>query len=373
MCAHRANRRDFLQGRAAVDSLAELAQRALDREHESDLATAPYRLHLARRAMACEFEIILNAGVHADAAELAVAALDRIDELEAQLTVYRDTSELAAINRQATQGPVAVEARLFELLELAVRLSAETGGAFDVTAGPLTKAWGFFSRRGAVPETADLERALASVGSQYLKLDSQQRTIQFERPDMDINLGAIGKGYALDRAAELLDAAGLTSYLLHGGQSSVLARGGQAGDGNASGAWTIGLGDPTRPGRQLARIDLVNQSLATSGSRMQSFRAGGQRYGHILDPRTGQPALGVLTATVIAPSAAIADAVSTAFFVMGVDGATEFCRSHAEIGAVLVTAGGRGKRDVHILGLANSQVRLASHDAANQTTQHADD
>lgn len=316
--------------------------------------------------MACEFEVILNAGIHSDAADLAVAALDRVDELEAQLTIYRDTSELAAINRQAATGPVAVEPRLFELFQLASRLNAETSGAFDVTAGPLTKAWGFFTRRGAVPDAATLERALASVGSQYLKLDEQQGTIEFARPDMELNLGAIGKGYALDRAAELLDAAGVTSYLLHGGQSSVLARGGQAGEGEATRHWTVGLGDPARPGRRLALIDLENQALATSGSRVQSFREGGRRYGHILDPRTGQPAQGgVLSSTVIAPSAAVADAVSTALFILGVEGASEFCQSHAEIGAVLVTPGKAARYEVHRFGIAETQVRLAPDGDAN--------
>lgn len=360
MGAQRATRREFIQGRAAVDSLAEFAQQALPDEANTtpkDESPGLYRLHLTRRAMACEFEVILNAGEHAGAGELAVEALDLVDRLEDQLTVYRDTSELVAINRRAADEPVPVERRLFGLLEVAVRLHAETNGAFDITAGPLTKAWGFFSRRGARPVEAEIQGALSAVGSQYLRLDPASETVQFARPGMELNLGAIGKGYALDRCSELLDSASLTSYLIHGGQSSVLARGGQSGDA-ATGNWTIGLGNPAHPGRQLAEIDLFNQALATSGSRVQSFRQDGRRYGHILDPRTGEPAEGMLTATVIAPSAAIADALSTAFFVLGVRRSAAYCRSHPEVGAVLVTLHPGGQCETHLLGLATRQVRL---------------
>jgi len=362
MCAHRATRREFIQGRAAVDSLAELAQHAVPSElgaAPDAEASGPYRLHLNRRAMACEFEVIINAGEHAGASELAVEALDLVDRLEAQLTVYRDTSELLTINRRAAGEPVPVETRLFALLELASRLHAETSGAFDITAGPLTKAWGFFSRRGARPDEPEIQRALAAVGSKYLLLDPSSETVQFARPGMELNLGAIGKGYALDRCAELLDGAGLNSYLVHGGQSSVLARGSQSGEGT-TGNWTIGLGNPAHPSRQLAEIDLFNQALATSGSRVQSFRQDGRRYGHILDPRTGEPAEGMLTATVIAPLAAAADALSTAFFVLGVDRSVGFCQSHPEIGAVLVTLSRGNQSETHLLGRAAQQVRLLS-------------
>jgi thiamine biosynthesis lipoprotein len=362
MGAHRATRREFIQGRAAVDSLAELAQQALpdDLGPASDANVAgPYRLHLTRRAMACEFEIILNAGEHAGASELAVEALDLVDQLEAQLTVYRDTSELVAINRRAADEPVPVESRLFKLLEMATRLYVETKGAFDITAGPLTKAWGFFSRRGARPVEPEIQRALATVGSQYLRLDPSSETVQFARPGMEINLGAIGKGYALDRCSEFLDGAGLNSYLIHGGQSSVLARGSQSGEGTA-GNWKIGLGNPAHPGQQLAEIELFNQALATSGSRVQSFRQDGRRYGHILDPRTGAPAEGMLTTTVIAPLAAVADALSTAFYVLGVNQSVDYCQCHPEIGAVLVTLGRGGQAETHLLGLATQQVRLLS-------------
>lgn len=360
MGAHRATRREFIQGRAAVEGLAELAQRALpDEADATPTVESPglYRLHLTRRAMACEFEVILNAGEHAGASELAVAALDLVDRLEEQLTVYRDTSELVAINRRAANEPVPVEKRLFGLLELAVRLHTETNGAFDITAGPLTKAWGFFSRRGARPDQPEIQRALSAVGSQYLRLDPSSEMVQFTTPGMELNLGAIGKGYALDRCSELLDGAGLSSYLIHGGQSSVLARGSQSGN-SGTGNWTIGLGNPAHPGRQLAEIDLFNQALATSGSRVQSFRQDGRRYGHILDPRTGEPAEGMITATVIAPSGAMADALSTAFFVLGAERSAAYCRSHPEVGAVLVNLGHVGQCETHLLGLATRQVRL---------------
>jgi thiamine biosynthesis lipoprotein len=153
-----------------------------------------------------------------------------------------------------------------------------------------------------------------------------------------MNLGAIGKGYALDRAAEVLQDAGVEDFLLHGGRSSVLARGSNAAAELGAGGWTVSLEDPLRPGRTLAEFTLRNAALGTSGTAAQFFRHGGRRYGHILDPRCGQPAEGMFSATVVAPTAAEADALSTAFYVLGPDRTAEYCGRHPGIAALLVAA-----------------------------------
>ncbi len=303
-------------------------------------------LHARRRVMACDFEVqYLHDDCQADGnsdTEAVVAALDLVDELEDQITLFRDHSEVTAINRQAASKAVEVEPRLFDLLKLAERLYQETGGAFDITSGPLSRAWGFLQRDGQLPTDAQISEACNLVGFDQVLLESNRQTIRFANAGMEINLHAIGKGYALDRAAQLLEEQGLSNFLWHGGRSSVLARGNQrAGNACRSRAssksgWTIGLPHPLQPEQRLAEIHLHDMALSTAGSATQFFEHNGKSYGHLFDPRTGWPATGVYTATVIAPTAAEADALSTAFYIMGPREARDYCESHSDVKAILV-------------------------------------
>ena len=227
--------------------------------------TSAFVVSVRRRAMACEFEVQLAAARDDDSMEHVFAGLDLVEALESQLTVYRDDSEIADINRRAAVEPVPVEPRLFALLQEAARLHAETGGALDITSGPLSEAWGFSRREGRVPSDVEVAAARKLVGVQYVVLDETQQTIAFRRPGMAINLNSLGKGYALDRMAELLHEHFVDDYLLHGGKSSVLARGDQPG-GLMSG-WTIGVRHPLRPGERLAEIRLAQRVTFHIGFR----------------------------------------------------------------------------------------------------------
>jgi len=359
----RSNRRDFLRGKSAADAVADAADRLLEAtggpaEPLPELPSDVYLLQIARRAMACQFEIYLTAKQYEHGSEVALEALDLVEQLEDQMTVYRGHSEISQINRTAAAGPVNVEARLFELLRLAVEIHAETGGAYDITSGPLSQVWGFTRRAGAIPDAADLRRALERVGSQHLELAAEDRTIRFLKPEMELNLGSIGKGYALDRVGELLSAAGIEDVLVHGGHSSVLARGSHGATPGQG--WSVGVRNPLRLDHYLGEIRLRDRALATSGSGTQFFIHEGQRYGHILDPRTGWPAQEVLTSTVIAPTAALAEALSTAFYVLGSKQAEVYCQQHAEISAILVCPPDRqldkrsGTAQVHTFGMSQS-------------------
>jgi thiamine biosynthesis lipoprotein len=166
---------------------------------------------------------------------------------------------------------------------------------------------------------------------------------------MELNLGAVGKGHALDRAATRLAEAGLENFLLHGGRSSVLARGRRNADEQG---WRVGIVHPLRADVRLAEVRLADRGLGTSGSGTQYFRHRGKRYGHILDPRTGRPAEGVLSATVLAPTAAEADALSTAVYVLGVERGLAFCATRPELAAAIVAPGARGDVEVHTVGFA---------------------
>jgi FAD:protein FMN transferase len=227
---------------------------------------------------------------------------------------------------------VPVEPHLFALFQRAAQWHRETGGALDITSGPLSDVWGFSKRAGRWPDDDELAAALARVGMDRVVLDDTNCTILFRCPGVSVNLNCIGKGYALDRMADLMAERGLEGFLLHGGRSSVLAHG-NAPDVEG---WTIGLRHPLRTAERLAEFCLRNQALATSGSGTQYFSHNGRRYGHLLDPHTGLPAEGVFTATAIAPTAAEADALSTAFYIMGPTATGEYCANHPEVAAALV-------------------------------------
>jgi thiamine biosynthesis lipoprotein len=286
-------------------------------------------------------------------------ALDQVEQLEDQLSVFRPQSELSQINAAAAQRAVEVEPRLFALLQLAMQVSRETGGAYDITAGPLWEAWGFARRAGAVPEKERLDEARSLVGGDLVELDAASRTVRFLKPGVRLNLGSVGKGFAVDRCGETLLRRGIEDFLVHGGNSSVLAHGSSTPPGDSSSArtagWIVGLRDPLRPQQRLRELRLKHRALGTSGAQFQSFRHRGRRYGHILDPRTGWPAEGVLSATAIAPSAALADILSTAFYVLGPEAAVAYCGKHQEIAAILLCPASRGGgMEVHSAGLDDS-------------------
>ncbi len=285
------------------------------------------------------------------AVPLATKALDLIGELEGQMTVYREDSEVSLLNAAAGSGPVAVEAGLFGLLELAKAVHDATGGAYDVTTGALSVAWGFFQGPRRVPDSRALDEARARTGQHHLTLVAAARTVAADRPGPRIDLGSIGKGYALDRAAGLIrEHWWPTPALLHGGQSSVYALGSPPGE--PGGCWEVALRNPERPSEPLGTIGLRNRGLGTSGSSFRRFEAGGRVYGHILDPRTGAPADGPLSVSVLAPTAAEADALSTAFYLLGVEGAAKIVAVRPEIGAIFVLKGeGDAPPEVRTLGL----------------------
>jgi len=218
----------------------------------------------------------------------------------------------------------------------------ETEGAFDIATGAIIKAWGFFKREGRVPSPTERIEAMNRTGFRHVILSPETRTVKYRVPGLEINLGAVGKGYALDRAAHLLRTEwGVTTALLHGGGSSVYAIGGPPGDGRG---WQIKLRHPTDTHASLGSVYLRNRGLGTSAATFQFFEYKGQRLGHLLDPRTGWPAQGVQSASVTASTAAEADAMSTAVFVLGVAGTEKLLRLKPGLGVVMLpdlTGGGR--------------------------------
>lgn len=289
-------------------------------------------LHAEHAAMACPFGFELW-GPDADHLRAVVEeATEELDRLEQQLSAYVPTSDICWLNAVAAEAPARVEPELFDLLTLAARLHQETDGAFDVTAGPLIRCWGFFQREGAVPDSEALARARETVGMQHVFLDPVERTVHFDRPGVEINLGAIGKGYALRRLGELIQRYEVEAALLHSGASTIAAFG-ERPDGEP---WRLGLMDPSHGEQRFGSVAMREGALSTSGQFEQSFLHDGRRFGHILDARTGEPARGVACVWVRAPDSAEADALSTALFVLGPEGARRYCEEHPAVTAYLL-------------------------------------
>jgi thiamine biosynthesis lipoprotein len=283
--------------------------------------------------MACPFGLELWGPDAEHLGAVAQEAFEELDHLEQQLSAYVPTSDICWLNATAATGPARVEPELFDLLQLAARLHAETDGAFDVTAGPLIRCWGFFQREGAVPDPAALAKVRERVGMQHVLLDPEERSVLFTREGIDLNLGAIGKGYALRRLLELIRRYQVDAALVHCGGSTVAAMGAPpGGDG-----WRVGLLDPENAERRIGSVLLRDRAFSTSGQLEQSFEHEGRRYGHVLDPRTGEPAMQVACAWVMTEDPAVADALSTALFVLGPEGARRYCESHPEVVACLLT------------------------------------
>lgn len=265
------------------------------------------------------------------AARAAHRALQRVDSLMSNWTT---TSEVARLNREAGQRTVRVEPEVARVLEAALEIGAASGGAFDITVEPLVRAWGFLAGRPAVPDSATAAAAFARVGMRHLKLDAAARTLRFARADARIDLGGIAKGYGADRAAAALATHGVTDALVDLSGNMVAL-----GHPPDAPAWRIGLRDPRDRMPCFARLPLSDGAIATSGKYEQFVAAGGRTFGHILDPRTGVPAEGLIAVTVLAKDAMTADAWGTALFVLGGPDARRIAAARSDIDAVLVAPG----------------------------------
>jgi thiamine biosynthesis lipoprotein len=285
----------------------------------------------ARRLMWTKFEIVAYGPDRARLAEAAEAAFEEIDRLDRQMSHYSETSELTFINRNAARSAVIVEKELFDLISLSVDYSRVTGGAFDITVGPLMKTWGFFKGEGRVPEPGELKSAMARTGYKRVTLDARARAVSFDREGVELDLGGIAKGYAVDKAAEILRESGVRSALITSGTSSICAIGSPPGEAG----WRVEVADPEDRAHTVASLEIKDESISTSGCREKTFEEGGKSYCHIMDPRTGRPVEGMLSATIITRRGVEAEALSKAVMVMGIERAAQFLRKRRGVRAIL--------------------------------------
>jgi thiamine biosynthesis lipoprotein len=283
-------------------------------------------LAVRRKVMNDHFEASFPRRNFPQGTEAALNALDEVERVEQLLSIFRFDSRIHYVNLTAHENPVRLDKELFDLILQCVRLAEETDGAVDITSGALWKVWGFAKRQGRIPSMEELEVAKECTGYQLLELDETAQTIRFKKTGIELNFGCVGKGFALDIAAEKLRELEVHRFLFCGGLSSMLA----SGDG-----WKIGIAHPLRPGQRLRELALNDIAVSTSGSQKQFFRHGGRRYSHLINPRSGEPAEGILTTTVLAPTATQAELLSTAFFILGAEKAADYCLHHPEISALL--------------------------------------
>jgi thiamine biosynthesis lipoprotein len=289
--------------------------------------------------MACQFEILLHPEHPKHGPEVAVQALELVCFLEQTLSVYIPTSDLSRLNARGHETPVTVSLPTMELLRLAVDIHRDTQGAFDITAAKLSEVWGFSSRKGAMPTQEAIQEALRRVGSDAIAFEDSGASICFKKP-IAVNPGGIGKGYAIDQAAAMLLDQGVEEFVIHGGKSSARAHGRQLLSQTEPG-WKIAVRHPEQTQSVLGTLLLQNAALGTSGPANQYFYFRGVRYGHIIDPRTGWPTQGVLSLTVVHPSAAWADALATGLYVMGIEQAIAYCEARPEVGMLAILPGER--------------------------------
>jgi thiamine biosynthesis lipoprotein len=284
--------------------------------------------------MATRFEVVLHGDNPTALRAAGEEALDEIERLEGQLSVFRTSSEIAHLNARASRESVQVTPPLFRLLQWARRLHEESGGAFDISIAPLVRCWGFMGGKGRLPTEQQIHEARQCVGMQLVELNAGDLTVRFSREGVMLDLGAIGKGYAIEQAAELLREAGVTSALVHGGTSTVYAMGHPPG----LDAWRIAITHPETGATTLANSDehqkavhsdaahaaaivsLKDEAMSVSAIWGKFFLAEGETYGHIIDPRDGRPASRTVLAAVILPSATETDALSTALLTVGLEG-----------------------------------------------------
>ncbi|MBN4046753.1 FAD:protein FMN transferase [bacterium AH-315-P07] len=292
-------------------------------------------VHFVHQAMGTEFTfmVCLRPGDvgRADVSGIVQKAFDEIDLLERQISSWNRFSDTSEVNRFGSVRPVEVRYDAFELFQFSAQMYVQTQGVFDITVGPLIDLRREALKQSRDPDPEEIAKVLQRIGMDQVVLDPEKRSVFFKKPGMRVSFGGIGKGLALDHAAKILRDFGITNALLNGGRSSMLALGAPPGKQ----FWKIGLRNPYNDFESLDFIDLRDQALSTSACYNELARVKGKPC-EIYDPRTGNTAKGLWSATVIAQSGMQTDALSTAFYIVGMDGVRDYCADHPEVYAILV-------------------------------------
>ncbi|GJQ48280.1 putative membrane associated lipoprotein involved in thiamine biosynthesis apbE [Candidatus Kuenenia stuttgartiensis] len=263
---------------------------------------------------------VKNAGAAID------AALNEMERMDALLSNYKKDSELSRVNREAAKAPVPCSEEFLEFIEQSLFFSELSGGAFDITVSPIVSLWGFFNEKGHIPSDEEINRLLPSVSYKNIEIKrngdkKKPGTVFFKHISTQIDPGAIGKGYAVDKALNVLKKYGIDNACINlGGNIYVL------GVSDGKDAWRVGIQHPRYKNEILGYLELKDEATATSGDYERFFEINGVRYSHIIDPRTGKPVNGTIAVTIIAPSGTDVDALSTSVYVLGQEKGLKYLR-----------------------------------------------
>jgi thiamine biosynthesis lipoprotein len=298
----------------------------------SESATILRRYEFNSPHMGTEFTIKVYAATPEAAQAAAGKALQRVEELEQVMSDYRADSELMTLCEQPSGKPVRVSGDLFHILEICQKYSELSDGAFDVTVGPYVRLWRFSRKRKTLPTKAELLKAAEAVGWRKLKIDATVRTVTLTVPNMRLDLGGIGKGFAADEALKVIKSAGLSHALVAASGDIAI---GDAPPGKKG--WRIAIGGSTNAmGSAQQSVVLANAGISTSGDAEQYVEINGKRYSHIVDPKTGLGLTSGIQATVVSSNSTITDALDTTLSVLGVKRALKLVDSLPATAALLI-------------------------------------
>lgn len=307
-------------------------------------------------AMGTEFVFIIyppsEGMLEEDIRNLCEPAINAIYSLEKHISHYLPDNDLARLNQSAGSGVLKVNNDLLEVIRCSKQYWERTDGAFDPSVGPLLDLWGFYRKnRDDLPSDDEISEALKKVGMNKVIINENEQSVGLTVPGMRLDFGGIGKGLALDRAKTILKEQGIKSGILHSGTSSIVAIGtppNQAG-------WKIGIRSPYNKKETIEEFLINDESLSTSSVSEQFLERKGKKYGHIFNPKTGRPVdNNIVSATVICKTAIESDALSTSFFVLGVDKTQEYCKKFPNVKVFLVSES-NNKLDKQYINLKQSE------------------
>ena len=281
--------------------------------------------------MGSRFDITVVANTESESNTYIDLAINEIQRIEKLISSWDANSETSAINKNAGIKPVKVSRELFSLIRRALRISEITDGAFDISYASMDRIWHFDGSMKAMPSEETIAASVALVGYQNIVLDRAASTVFLKKKGMKIGFGAIGKGYAADKAKSLLMDKGVSAGIINA--SGDMNTWGKQPDGSN---WKVAVTNPMDKDKAFALLSLNNGAVVTSGDYEKYVNFNGIRYAHIIDPRTGYPAHGIISATVFAPMAEMADALATSVFVLGIDVGLDRINQMSQVECIIV-------------------------------------
>lgn len=302
----------------------------------SSLALAQQNYKRTLKLMGSRFDITVVANSETEGNAYIDLAVAEISRLEKMISSWDSTSETAQINKNAGIKPVKVSPELYGLIERALKISKLTQGAFDISYASMDKIWKFDGSMTAMPSEVAIKESVAKVGYEHIILNPDAQTVYLNQKGMKIGFGAIGKGFAADKAKALLIAKGVKGGIINA--SGDLNTWGTQADGSD---WKVAITNPFNKSKAFSWLPVVNSAVVTSGNYEKYVSFNGTRYSHIIDPRTGYPTSGIISATIFTKNAEVADALATSVFVMGVATGLDFVNQLKGVECILITDEGK--------------------------------